>query len=257
MRNMSDTSWARIHRRRVTLAVGSIVALFLIVYFSIGLYRPPNCFDRVQNNDEVGVDCGGSCERYCRSQTGTMRLVWSRVFESSPGIYNAVAYLENPDFDKFADGMRYRFTVYDRDGKFLAEREGVTDIRREPIVGVFESKIAIRSGEPHRTSFEWLDEPVWKRASAERRVAVSDEAFIPAQFGAELIATIVNKEPVPLRDVEVVVIVYDTSGNAITATQTYIDLLGPREQRRISFVWSSELPSQKGRVEFLPRIPPQ
>ncbi len=254
---MADTPWARAHRRYVTIMVGSIVTIFLIGYFAIGLYRPPNCFDRDQNNDEVGVDCGGACELYCQSQTGTMRLVWSRVFEVSPEVYNAVAYLENPDFDKRVDALGYRFTVYDREGRILATREGAIDIRREPIVGVFESRITIRGGDPYRTSFEWLGDPVWKKASVERRIEVSDEAFVPAQFGTELAAKVLNKEPVPLRDVEVVVIVYDPDGNAISATKTYIDLLGPREERRVSFVWSNELPTQKGRIEFIPRIPQQ
>ncbi len=254
---MTDTPWAHAHRRRVTLLISVVLIVFFSAYFAVRLYRTPTCFDGVQNREEVGVDCGGSCDLYCESQTQPMRLVWSQVFEASSGMYNAVAYLENPNFDKQADALRYRFVVYDREGAVLAKREGVTDIRREPIVGVFASRISIQSGEPYKTSFEWIDEPVWRRASVERRVSVNDEAFLQAQFGTELAATISNKEPVPLRDVEVVVIVYDAEGNALTATQTYIDFLAPREKKSISFAWPRVLPKQKGRVEFLPRIPPQ
>jgi hypothetical protein len=235
--------------------VGTVLLVGLGLYFTVGLYRPPSCVDRKQNQDEQGVDCGGKCSTYCAWQTQEVRLVWARTFESSPGVYNAVAYLENPNFDKQADVAKYRFRMYDEDGVMVAEREGVTSMRRDPIVTVFEARILLQSGEPYRTTFEWVEGITWKKAELARRVQVGEESVVPARVGSELRAVVQNAEPVPLRDVEVVVIVYDSSETAIAVSRTYIDFLAPREKKAISFAWTTTLPKNIGRIEFISRVP--
>jgi hypothetical protein len=254
---MADTRWAHRRRFRVTILLLVLVIVFFGLYFGIGLYRPPSCFDGKKNQTEEGVDCGGVCARYCSWQTQEVRLLWSRTFESTPGVYNAVAYLENPNFDKQTDGAKYRFRMFDREGIMVHEKEGVIAIRREPIVGIFESRIFLPSGEPYRTTFEWMEPIVWKKADPARRVQVGEEAFMPARVGSELRAIVKNTEPVILRDVEVLVFLYDSSETVVAVSNTYIDFLAPRENKTISFAWSIPLPKNIGRVEFIPRVPAQ
>ena len=53
---------------------GGVVVVLAGIIFSIFwsvFYRAPTCNDRVQNGDEKGIDCGGSCKNLCTSDALT------------------------------------------------------------------------------------------------------------------------------------------------------------------------------------------
>ena len=51
-----------------------IIIFFLAIVFVIGflfykvfLEHSPTCFDGIQNQGEIGIDCEGPCEKICQS----------------------------------------------------------------------------------------------------------------------------------------------------------------------------------------------
>src|SRR5947209_735804 len=103
------------------------IAYFLIVfvtfvlitgYFYYYFLKPvPSCFDNKQNQGELGVDCGGTCAALCKSQTSNLLVLWSRSLQVRPGLYDAVAYVENPNSAAGLGQIGYTFTLYDAQGK--------------------------------------------------------------------------------------------------------------------------------------------
>src|SRR5579863_6726299 len=117
--------------RRQLLYYGvAFVVVAVLFYFSYQTFftSAPTCFDGVQNGDETGVDCGGSCSLICPNQAHAPVVEWARPFEVSPGDYTAAAYIENPNVGAGAKQVPYSFQLFDSSNSFIVERDGVIDI---------------------------------------------------------------------------------------------------------------------------------
>ena len=250
-----DSPWAFRRRTIVTFTILMVLSVFLIVYVVIKTYAPPTCFDNDKNQDEAGVDCGGPCSLMCPFQTKQMEVEWVQLFKVGASSWTAVAYIQNTNYDAYTASARYRFTIYDSMGRAIDKREGTTFAGGEPAFAVVESRITSSADDPYRVSFEWLDKPVYYREERIKDVVVAGHTILPSAVGAEIRATLSNKQPVPAEDVEVVLIAYDAQENAIAASKTYVEYMAPRSTQAISFSWPNGFTVQPSRVEFIPRVP--
>jgi len=252
-----DSPWAHTMRARYSLTIGGIIFLIVAGYVAVRTYEPPSCTDGLQNQDEAGVDCGGSCVDVCASQVEELHVAWAQLFEVSPGWWSALAYVENPNVGMRAERIPYRFTVYDRAGAYVLEQRGFTFINNEPIVPVFIGRLNAGSRDPHRVTFEWLDSPRWKKSGAAPLVVIEEQSLHVSETVQNLEAVVRNTEPRALHATEVVAIVYDGRENAMATSKTIIDTIAPRAKQHITFSWPRPFEAAVGRVELLPRVPTQ
>ncbi|MCR4310974.1 MAG: hypothetical protein NUV54_00150, partial [Candidatus Taylorbacteria bacterium] len=56
-------------------------------------YKAPSCVDGVQNQEELGIDCGGPCSVLCKAEALDVIVRWQRAFRVKEGVYNALAYV--------------------------------------------------------------------------------------------------------------------------------------------------------------------
>src|SRR3989344_7618543 len=130
--------------------------LILVVFFSAfgffiiypSLKQTPSCFDRKQNGEETGVDCGGSCIKACLAQVDPLSIIWARAFRVIPGRYNAVAYLENHNENTVVNKINYRFDFTDANNVFIGKREGSTFVPPSGRFAIFEPGIDIGNSIP-------------------------------------------------------------------------------------------------------------
>ena len=72
--------WAQ-RRKFLYYTVAIIIgAVFLIFVYESLFTAPPTCFDKKQNGNEIGVDCGGSCSLVCPSATRAPAVLWARAY---------------------------------------------------------------------------------------------------------------------------------------------------------------------------------
>lgn len=214
-----------------------IVAVVGAVFFAL-TYKRPTCFDGGQNGDELGVDCGGSCERLCPFEVAPLRVLWSRTFEVSSGIYNAVAYVENPNQHAGIRALKYVFRLFDATGKELLERAGTTFITPNGISPIFESDLRTGGGVPARTFFEFVEEPEWYRGrSLGQALSVEGTRLIDTATRPRIDATLLNTTLGDFRDVEVVGVVFASDGNAIATSRTVVPLVEGGSSRSLVFTW--------------------
>src|SRR3989344_6201594 len=64
-------SWAAGRRFIILCIVGAVVIAFLAAISIATFYKSPSCSDGKQNQDETGVDCGGSCAYLCKAKKPT------------------------------------------------------------------------------------------------------------------------------------------------------------------------------------------
>lgn len=249
--------WAAKRRSKIKLVFGLIGVVFLGVYIHISLYKPPSCYDRKHNQEEVGIDCGGPCHTLCRSQIQSMNLRWARTFEVSPGWWNALAYVENPNLHAYVESASFTFRLYDRAGALILEQGGSTFIGSSPVIPIFLGKLNVGSQEPYRAAFEWTGPMQWLQVKEKHKVTVEEIETLNLRTMPELHAVVRNDKPIALRDIEVVAIVYDEQQNAIASSKTYVDMLAPRGKRQLIFAWPQPFIAPPGRIELVPRIPEQ
>jgi hypothetical protein len=252
--NKTDSPWSSRHRAYVKISVASVVVLVLsIVLFNIW-YEPPTCFDGKKNQDEIGVDCGGQCSQYllCKQQVSGLDVLFAKVFSISEGVWSAVAYVQHTNNNAYTNEARYKFEFYDVDGKFIGEREGSTFVGSEETrLVVIESKLDLGERTPYRVMFEWLDDPVWRLYTPTRNIVVE---IVKLNYGVEIRAWLRNNQPVPVKDVEVSVLVFDNTETAIAVSTTYVEFVGPRESVPISFSWPHYFDKKITRTEFHYRV---
>ena len=232
-------SWAS--ERRFGYAVGTALVLLLLAggaFFAL-YYDPATCSDSKQNGEELGVDCGGVCEMLCPFEAAPLKVLWSRIFEVSPGRYNAVAYVENPNRHAGVREIGYIFRVVDGNNDIIIERKGRTFITPDGISPIFEADV--RTGEkiPSRVFFEFTeDPPQWYRAqSVGQALSVNNTRLLDTATRPRIDALLQNNSLQEYKDLEVVGVVFAADGNAVAASRTVIDVLEKSASFPLVFTW--------------------
>ena len=159
--------WSR-RRKRIIL-----VLVFFVLIFLIGLpifllsYRAPTCFDSKQNGNETGIDCGGSCQLLCTTESLPLVLKGDpRVLKISNYTFELVAVVENanPNAEIYKAG--YTFKLYDNESVIpVATIEGETYVPKGSTFALFEGPFDLEAGvNPTRATLEWKEKSlIWKR----------------------------------------------------------------------------------------------
>src|SRR5262245_15346669 len=58
-------SWASGRRFSIIALIVGVIALVVAAVTFFSMQKAPSCVDNLQNQDEEGVDCGGSCSYLC------------------------------------------------------------------------------------------------------------------------------------------------------------------------------------------------
>lgn len=249
-------TWA--FRRQVFYLVIFILTFSVFGYLIIYPYlnRVPTCTDNRQNGTETGVDCGGSCARACLAQVDPISVLWSRAFRVVPGRYNAVAYLENHNQNTAVNKINYKFRFADEKNIYIGKREGSTFIPPSGKFTIFEPGIDLGNSIPVFTTLEFIETPQWIQVPKEKmnqlKVLVSNITLTDETTSPKLSATIKNNSLFIIPEVGVVAILYDASGNAVSASSTYLDVLNGEESRDISFTWPEPLVGEVVAKEIIP-----
>ncbi len=249
-------SWA--FRRRFLY----LFVIFLIIVIPAGTYiyfklqKPPSCQDGIKNQNEHGPDCGGICQVACMYEVEpTPTIQWSRAYYVSKGIYNLVAYLQNPNTSYISKPVRYIFNVYDKDNVLIQSKEGVVAFPTTKLFPIFTPTINLGERIPSRVSFEFLEPITWLEYYGESPELEVIERSLSHEDEAPVIeAKIRNKTLHTYKNVEVVAIVYDKEGNGFAASRTFIDKLGDRQDVSVKFTWPEPFTASTTRIEIIPKL---
>jgi len=233
------------------LAVFIVIGWVVFVFF----YERPTCFDGVHNSDEEGIDCGGSCERVCSFQAIEPIVLWSRFMEVVPGVYSVVALIENPNANTSSLPVEYSFKLRDQENILLYERKGEVALPPQQQVPIFESNIIVGDNDPARIFFEFTEDIEWKRDSSARpELRVRGTNLENEDKSPRLTASIVNVSRDVAQNVGVVAIIFDLDGNAMAASETVIDFLGPDEEAPLIFTWPRGFDKEVSEILIIPSV---
>ena len=234
----------------------SILASFLLIYPKLN--KAPTCYDNKQNGNETGVDCGGMCARACMAETDPISVLWSRSFKVVDGRYNAVAYLENHNKNTAVNKINYKFRFADSNNLYIGKRDGSTFIPPSGRFAIFEPAIDVGNSVPVYVSLEFTQVPDWIQVAKDKidqaKVVVSDIKLEGEDTSPRLSATIKNNSFFIIPDIEVVVILYDALGNAVSTSQTYVEMLNAGESKVVNFTWPEAFTAPIVEKEVIPEF---
>jgi hypothetical protein len=233
-------SWAS--RRQFLYLTGFLlfVALTFLFIFWGTIFKKPTCMDGKQNGTELGVDCGGICQKMCRSQVSDPIVLWSRAFKVAGSSYNLLAYIENQNKDSAAYLAPYEFRVYDESGLVIDTRRGKVSIPPNQRFAIFEARIDAGNSTPRSVSFDFTEPLVWYKKMPKiqtepvkiERILLSDNDGAPV-----LTASVVNDSIYNLPEFDVIAIVYDQNRNAIGVSSTHKYGLSSNQKTDVVFTW--------------------
>ena len=252
-------SWAS--RRRTIYAIG-VILFFLIVIGGPLLYSylktPPTCTDGRQNQGETSADKGGPCPLLDVRLLSPSATLWMRSFYVRSGLYDSVAYIQNPNENAGIRAVKYRFGLYDERNVLIAERRGEVFLMPGGITPIFEGAINTGNRVVAHTYFDFTEPLVWERLTdTSGAVMISNTQISDITTTPRVTANVENTSVADIQNLTFVVIISDPAGNAFAASQTALTKLTAGESRQIIFTWPSPFNITVGRIQIVPLVAPR
>jgi len=226
-----------------------VLAVGLPVFFLT--YESPTCSDGKQNGSERGIDCGGSCTRLCPAEFLSPRVLWSYSMNVATGIYNALAYVENPNQSVKAKSLGYSFKLFDERGLLVSERKGKAFIPAGQKFAIFEGGIKTGERIPVKTTFEFNEGVEWERSvqlSGLRTLTIDLEQGTEPKAEAKVKNESVDRV---FSSVDAFIVIYDEKDNRLAFSKTIIETLNPGEITTLYFTWPEAFSGKALRSEVI------
>ncbi|HUD03925.1 MAG TPA: hypothetical protein VMR73_00325 [Candidatus Paceibacterota bacterium] len=245
-------SWSSRKKIFYFLIVVALALVFIALPSFFVFYKAPTCFDGKQDQGEQGIDCGGPCTTLCQASFSDPRELWATSSEVVSGVYNALAYVVNPNINAEAQNIAYDFRLYDSNGLLIVRRDGETSIPPVENFGIFEPSITTGNRTLARTFFEFESAPVWQKvATTTQSLVALSSNFQTSASSSRLDMIASNPSPDTEQNIEVIAILYGTDGNVAAFSKTVIPVIAAGDTAEVSFTWPYGISATIAKKEFL------
>ena len=251
-------NWAERRRFIVLLIVGAVVAAFVAVVSIATLYKAPSCNDRVQNQNEADIDCGGPCPYLCTSQEQPPTVLYTKALTTGSGRTDVIASVENKNFDAAAKQVPYLLTLYGADLVLIAQARGTVDLPPGATVPIYMPGVAT-GNRTVASAFLAIDPaaPLWYHLASDPRVlpTVVNSTFGGTTASPRVKATLANPGVTALSNMPATVLVFGGGGTVIAASSTIVPLIPAAGQATAVFTWNQPFPSTPLSITIVPTVP--
>lgn len=251
-------SWAARRRFFILLIIGAIVVAFLTVVSIALFYKAPSCTDRVQNQEETGIDCGGPCSYLCREQQQPPTVLFTKAIKNGEGRVDIISLIENKNHNVAAKDVPYSITLYGTGQALVQKVTGTLDLLPGASVPVFVPGIS--SGKQKVVNAFLKIEasaPRWFSMPVDMRIVPT--VFNTMQSGAtttpRIEAVLTNPGLVSINNVRAIVLVHNDKKEIIAASATIVPTIPAQGQATATFLWNEPFSSAPAVIEVVPIIP--
>jgi len=109
---------------------------------------------------------------------------------------------------------------------------------------------------PVFASFEFIEKPHWLKVNQEKisqlKLSISDIRLSDTGSKPRMSATLKNNSLFTIPDLSIVTILYDAKGNAVTASNTYLEFLRGEETKILNYTWPAPFTREVVVKEVIP-----
>ncbi|MFA5998384.1 MAG: hypothetical protein WC814_03340 [Candidatus Paceibacterota bacterium] len=251
-------SWAARRRFFILLILGTIVVAFLAIVSIATFSNTPSCTDGLQNQDETGIDCGGSCAYLCTASVQPPTVLFTKALSNGAGRTDIIAAVENKNAGAAANDVPYRLTLFGEGQALIQEVTGTLDLPPGAIVPIYVPGIVSGKQTVTRAFLSIAaSAPKWFTFPANARTVplVSNTTQSGSTDAPRIEAVLTNSTVTPLFNVRAVILVHDKNGDVIAASETVIPLIPAQGQATATFTWNSAFTDTPATIEVVPIIP--
>ncbi|RJQ36740.1 hypothetical protein C4552_02500 [Candidatus Parcubacteria bacterium] len=216
------------------------------------------CTDGRRNQNEEGVDCGGSCAPCELKNRKPVEVLWARAVPSRSGVVDAAAEVRNPNVRVGARRVNYEFRFFDAAGAVLATRKGQSYLYPGETAHFLEFGIPV--DDTVRQIDLVIGEADWMVVDAvrpdvvagNRAYGITDVRGFPQ---SEVTTIAQNRSLDAVRDLTVYVLILDAQGNLIAANARELEELRSGDSASITFRWPSVIAQSVGAMLIEARSP--
>lgn len=230
-------------KKRIFVSAVWISLFVLIGLLILFIITPPaTCTDGKQNQEEKGVDCGGSCQP-CKVEIKTVDLeVGETTFaDGGNGTFDVIAKITNPNSSMGARSFKYVFILKDANGYELATKEGIGYILPADSKMIAELGLTVNEGAVPVSATVEVSQPAWQQLEGIEKPEIGtynkkfDKALVGE--GSMVEGTIRNESSYDLVTIGVIVALRDQNGKIIAINKTEKSAVRVRESRDFRLVW--------------------
>ncbi|HHD92696.1 MAG TPA: hypothetical protein ENL06_03730 [Candidatus Portnoybacteria bacterium] len=241
------------HRQKKQIIIGSIYLIIFIGTIVGGyfVFKPKlTCFDGVQNQGELGIDCGGPCSP-CAPKVAAPVIEDQQLVQEGNGIYEFVAKIKNQSQVYGNSKIDYQINLYNDSNQIIKTINQNTFILSgeekyivKPAIRIDRSNIISRTEMKitHLGKWEKMDQAVYPDLMVKNKKI---EILAQSNKYAEVSGTIINRADVGFQKVMVNIILFGEENKVVRANQTEIRTLTAGQERFFSVFWNKPFISQK------------
>lgn len=228
------------------------ITLFVFIiwfFYHVQLKTAPTCFDKILNQEEIQIDCGGTCQACEVLGVKPIKLVGPvRVFGSNSQRTVFLAEAINQNIGEAATQAPYKFLVYDNYGRLVEEILGTESFYPSQKKYIYTANV--------RTSYRIITKvdlefrkPTWQNAKEilKPNLVLGEDFATQIEGGAPRVSgKIKNQGSLLARDIKIIAILSDQFGIELFASETLIPTLLGFEEKSfvVSFPVDSNLAGQ-------------
>lgn len=246
-------TWSRLRQFNYLFGIFIFFALIGLILFLI--YRPrPSCTDEIKNQNETGIDCGGSCSIACPQAVAPLKIYWARPLAVAPGWYDVAAQVENTNFDAGVRQADYTVYLYDNNNSLLTKRTGSTFINPGEKFIIFESRLMTNDREAKLAFIEFSNNLIWEKAEIVPKVITVERGDYVDTPRPQLKIRLTNQTLDILTGIRLAAVLSDSDYNAFAASATLVDKLEANESREVFLTWPNTFPIQSSSFDLYWRL---
>lgn len=214
---------------------------FLVIIVFIGggayyIFQPaPSCFDNKKNQNETGVDCGGSCTSCVLKNSQPLRISSLEIFDNGNKTITAIGEIKNVNLSVGAKQFLYTIAIYDRADRELFSKSGRSFVYPDKSRTIIEPAIAVEPAAAARGEIK-IGEVFWQAEAdfggiPEKNLAVIGMTIRGDGGGFIIAGAVKNANPIAADRVVIKAVLFDKDGLRRGASQTIIEKLPAFEER--------------------------
>lgn len=247
------------YRTRKQIIISTIFFLCLAL-IGVGVYfvtRPePTCFDRVINQGEEGIDCGGPCQPCSLLSLEKIETLFIKAIPTKDQNYDLLAKISNPNPNHGSAEVNYQFKLYDLNNKLVTDKSGTTFILPRETKYIVEPKISA-SGLVSRITFE-VSQIKWKEFKDFQRPKIDifnkDYRILRQEpIFSQTSGIVKNSSPFDFDKVKIIIVLFDKDDGVLAVNLIEVQTLLAGEERYFVAPWFFEFLGDVARIEAEPQ----